>query len=57
MADIEELADRWAREYIGEHDPHIETQEQLRLNLIDAYLAGSAQTQRDYVAHYEGGSL
>jgi hypothetical protein len=50
MAAIEERAEKWAAEYIGEFDPHIETQDQLKLNLIDAYLAGSAQAQRDYTA-------
>lgn len=54
MASIEERAEKWAREY----------EEQANLpaytgfateDLIAAYLAGSAQTQRDYVAHYERG--
>jgi hypothetical protein len=48
VMDIEERAEKWAQEYIAEYDPHIQTQDQLRLNLVDAYLAGSAQTQRDY---------
>lgn len=50
--DIEERAKEWAEQYIGEFDPHIETQNALKLNLIDAYLAGSAQTQADYASHY-----
>lgn len=49
--DIEERAERWARKHAQENDlsdygPGIEEE------LIAAYLAGSAQTQRDYVAHY-----
>lgn len=53
--DIEDRAAKWAREY----------EEQANLpaytgfttdDLIAAYLAGSARTQRDYVAHYEGNS-
>ena len=49
MAGIEELAETWAHLYALEHNYGIvgftET------DLVNAYLAGSAQTQKDYVAH------
>jgi len=52
--DIEERAEKWAREHAAENDlsdfgPGIEEE------LVKAYLAGSAQTQKDYVAHFLGG--
>lgn len=48
--DIEERAEKWAREHAATHDlsdygPGIEEE------LIAAYLAGSAQTQADYAEH------
>jgi hypothetical protein len=48
MADIEERAEKWAREHAEEQDS-----DQLRWlepHLVAAYLAGSAQTQADYSA-------
>ena len=53
MADIEERAEEWASDYEMNNDltdfgPGIAEV------LVIAYLAGSAQTQRDYVAYYEG---
>ena len=48
MADIEERAEKWAREYDREH--YDEIQGYGEADLIAAYLAGSAQTQADYAA-------
>jgi hypothetical protein len=46
LMDIDERAEKWAREYLGMCDcPR-------RQDLIAAYLAGSAQTQADYAKHY-----
>lgn len=52
MADIEERAEKWARDYGREQGTS--TPDFGADDLIAAYLAGSAQTQADYVAHYEG---
>lgn len=51
MADIEERAEKWAREHAKEQDSELLSW--LEPHLVAAYLAGSAQTQKDYVAHYE----
>ena len=51
--DIEERAEKWAKEYEAEKRLPSWTGFDVA-DLIAAYLAGSAQTQRDYVAHYEG---
>lgn len=52
--DIEDRAERWARELANERDlsdygPGIHEE------LVEAYLAGAGQAQRDYVQHYERG--
>jgi hypothetical protein len=49
--DIEDRAERWAREHEQQNDlsdfgPGVTE------HLIAAYLAGSAQTQADYTKHY-----
>lgn len=46
--DIEERAEQWARIFRAENDASAYSVDQL---LILAYLAGSAQTQADYVKH------
>lgn len=51
MADIEERADKWADEHIRDNDMP-EYYEAWKESLIAAYLAGSAQTQKDYGEHY-----
>jgi len=53
--DIEDRAEKWAAEYIEKHqlDEANITYIGIENVLTEAYLAGSAQTQRDYVAHYE----
>lgn len=43
--DIEERAGKWAREYKSEYS---DVEGFAEADLIAAYLAGSAQTQRDY---------
>jgi hypothetical protein len=50
MADIEERAEKWAREKLAEEhaDSYLEG---VFPWLVAAYLAGSAQTQKDYTAH------
>jgi len=54
--DIEERAEKWARDnwpdeaYEGPY-----SLQEVREACAEAYLAGSAQTQADYVAHYGGG--
>jgi hypothetical protein len=50
MMDIEERAEKWAREYAREHAYGVVGFSEA--DLIAAYLAGSAQTQADYVEHY-----
>jgi len=53
MADIEERAEKWVDEY--SHGGVIKgaaCEKGWRADLIAAYLAGSAQTQRDYVADF-----
>jgi hypothetical protein len=56
--DIEERAERWARDHVPTRLDGATLASNLVIQwtelLRDAYLAGSAQTQRDYVAHYEG---
>lgn len=48
--DIEERAEKWAKIYLTEdHDD--KTHEE---DLVAAYLAGSQQTQKDYLAHFMG---
>jgi hypothetical protein len=49
MADIEERADKWAEDYIRDNDMP-EWYETWKDTLITAYLAGVAQTQKDYTA-------
>lgn len=52
--DIEERAEKWADDWAN--DPFNDCPGRSnRDDLIEAYLAGSAQTQADYVAHYERG--
>ena len=46
MATIEERAEAWARLYALEHDYGVVGFNEA--DLINAYLAGSAQTQQDY---------
>ena len=54
MADIEERAEKWAKEYEAELEEKLPSWTGFNVaDLIAAYLAGSAQTQRDYVAHYK----
>lgn len=48
MADIEDRAEKW----IEQNFPDAWTSAKTALRL--AYLAGSAQAQQDYAAHYEG---
>lgn len=51
MADIEERAEQWVKaNYTSGFLAHQD--EGFRQALIEAYLAGSAQTQRDYADHY-----
>ena len=47
--DIEERAVKWINEHVS--NPGALTPEMRRL-LVDAYLAGSAQTQRDYLGYF-----
>jgi hypothetical protein len=49
MADIEERAEKWAKQYARDNDMP-ESYEAWKDSLITAYLAGSLQTQRDYQA-------
>jgi len=49
MPDIEERAARWADDRPETHA--LETDGYTREDLIAAYLAGSAQTQKDYTAN------
>ena len=53
MTDIEERAAKYA---LGRYDVTVDsyTRADMQREIILAYLAGSAQTQRDYVAYYEG---
>jgi hypothetical protein len=44
--DIEERAERWFREEHGDHEGPF-----CREEMLAAYLAGSAQAQKDYTAH------
>lgn len=49
--DIEERAEKWAEEYIRRaYNDSKDTS--FKLDLIQAYLAGSEQTQKDYVDHF-----
>jgi len=50
---IEERAEKWAAEHADEYNLPKYMWELATL-LKEAYMAGVAQTQRDYVAHYEG---
>jgi len=50
--DIEERAEKWAREHIHEMYIRADGITRWEQNLIEAYLAGSAQAQADYAAHY-----
>ena len=50
MADIEERAEKWAEDYIRDNDMP-EWYGAWKDSLIAAYLAGSAQTQEDYVQY------
>lgn len=52
MADIEERAERYADEYHFAPDAAV-TSRTIWMIMRNAYLAGSAQTQLDYVAYYE----
>jgi hypothetical protein len=56
MDDIEDRANKWAEEYISHWDMP-ESYDKWKDSLIAAYLAGSSQTQADYVAHYEGARI
>ena len=47
--DIEERAEKWVNEHVD--NPGALTPETRQL-LVDAYLAGSAQTQRDYLSYF-----
>lgn len=47
--DIEERAEKWVNKYLAEHPNHF-IYDHNRLDMIQAYLAGSAQTQADYLA-------
>jgi len=53
MTDIEERAAKYA---LGRYDVTVDsyTRAEMQREIILAYLAGSAQTQRDYIAYYEG---
>lgn len=51
--DIEDRAEKWAADYCQERYGVSEPTGMSQEDLIAAYLAGSAQTQKDYVAHYE----
>lgn len=51
MADIEERAEKWAREHERDFDSYCLYSQRIAA-LTAAYLAGSAQTQADYVAHF-----
>jgi len=55
MADIEERAERYA-DSLAQERPYRVGPQGIRLIRIEAYLAGAAQAQKDYVAHYEGGA-
>lgn len=47
--DIDDRAEKWA----DAHSVDVQRLEEFfREDLVAAYLAGSAQTQRDYTAHY-----
>ena len=48
--DIEECAEKWCREYM-ETDSDTPRHMYLR-DMIAAYMAGVAQTQKDYAAYY-----
>jgi hypothetical protein len=52
VADIEERAAKYALE---RYDVTVDsyTRAEMQREIILAYLAGSAQTQRDYVAYYQ----
>jgi hypothetical protein len=54
--DIEDRAEKWARDHaptrLNGIDQPPEHHHQLVEIIRDAYLAGSAQTQKDYVAHF-----
>jgi hypothetical protein len=52
--DIEERAEKWAREYAEENGLTTIGGGGIEGVLADAYLAGSAQTQADYCAHFYG---
>jgi hypothetical protein len=61
VVDINERAEKWAKEFAimranehGEDDVWPEWYGFNRDDLITAYLAGSAQTQRDYAEHFSG---
>lgn len=47
--DIEDRAEKWVNEHVN--DPGTLTPETRRL-LVEAYLAGAAQTQRDYLSYF-----
>lgn len=51
MATIEERAEKWVEEYMIGKD-YIQTS--WKRDLIAAYLAGSAQTQKDYLNSQHG---
>lgn len=49
--DIEGRAERWADWRMGNVDSEVNiTDTEIKALLIEAYLAGSAQTQKDYTA-------
>jgi hypothetical protein len=49
MADIEERAEKWAEDYIMDNDMP-GRYKTWKNSLVTAYLAGVAQTQKDYTA-------
>lgn len=59
MADIEERAEKYAEDHAPTRLDGTQLPPRHHHQLVeivrDAYLAGSAQTQQDYAAHYEGG--
>ena len=52
MPGIEERAEKWAHDYVSEHAYGIVGFGYQ--DLVNAYLAGAAQTQKDYTAHDNG---
>ena len=55
--DIEERAEKWAKTGLDELGFHSEgpySIQEMKEACIQAYLAGSAQTQKDYIEHFMG---